>query len=95
MDCGSTIVYCVAHPVGCRGFDEALKRAAHGGTVVNKKESGPGHKAAKVLGLVAKNNTGIYVFSHINAPPLLLLKLDYARLVIYPHGGKLPQNVLP
>jgi hypothetical protein len=41
VDHGHIVAYRVAHPVGRGSFDEALKSAAHGGTVVSKKESGP------------------------------------------------------
>ena len=54
VDHGHIVVYRVAHLVGRRGFDEALQSAAHRGTVINKKESGPGHRREKVLRLVAK-----------------------------------------
>jgi hypothetical protein len=65
VDCGHTIVYCVAHLVGRRGFDEIPNSAAHGGTVVNNKESGgPDHAREKVLRLVAKNNTEMGIFLH-------------------------------
>jgi hypothetical protein len=50
VDHGHIVAYRVAHFVGRRGFDEALKSAAHGGTVVSKKESGPmlaGHREGR------------------------------------------------
>ena len=62
----NAIVYRVAHFVGSRDFDEIPNSTAHGGTVVDKKESGPtraGHRGKKLLRLVAKNNTEIRIFS--------------------------------
>jgi len=68
VDCGHAIVYCVAHLVGRCGFDEMPNSTAHGGTVVNNKESGPalaGHTREKLLRCAAKNNsTEIRIFPH-------------------------------
>src|SRR5438034_8872736 len=41
VDHGHIVVYRVAHFVGGCGFDELPNSTAHGGTVVNNKESGP------------------------------------------------------
>ena len=41
MDRGRVVVYRVAHLVVRCGFDEKPNSTAHGGTVVNNKESGP------------------------------------------------------
>jgi hypothetical protein len=60
LDRGHAIAYRVAHFVGRCGFDEMANSAAHGGTVVNNKESGParaGHKREKLLRCAAKNNS--------------------------------------
>src|SRR6266699_860923 len=56
VDHGHIVVYRVAHFVGGCGFDELPNSTAHGGTVVNNKESGPvcaGHGGDKLLPLDA------------------------------------------
>ena len=69
VDSGHAIVYCVAHLVARRGLDEIANSAAHGGTVVNNKESGPalaGHGREKLLRFAAKgNSTEIRIFPRI------------------------------
>ena len=70
LERGRATVNRVAHLVGSCGFDEILKSTAHGGTVVDNKESGPvraGHKREKLLRLVGKNNTEIRIFPHRSA----------------------------
>lgn len=60
MDRGHTIVYCVPHFVGGCGFDELLNGTAHGGTMVNNKESGSArtdHQSEKLLLFIVKNNS--------------------------------------
>jgi len=61
----SAIIYRVAHSEGGRNFDEILNGTAHGGTVVDKKESGPAfaHRNKKLLRFAPKNNTEIRIFS--------------------------------
>ena len=54
------MVYSVAHFVGGCSFDELPNSTAHGGTVVNNKESGSartGHQSEKLLLFIAKNNS--------------------------------------
>ena len=49
-----------------RGFDEIPNRTAHGGAVVDHKESGSacaGHRGERLLRFFAKNNTEIRIFS--------------------------------
>ena len=66
VDRGHIVVYGVAHLAGRSCFDETLKSTAHGGTVVNNKESGParaGHGRENLLRRAAKNNsTEIRIF---------------------------------
>lgn len=61
------VVYRGAHFVGGRGFDELPKSTAHGGTIVNNKESGSafaGHRREKLLRFVTRNNTESRIFPH-------------------------------
>src|SRR5947199_9597180 len=65
VDHGHIVVYRVAHFVGGCGFDELPNSTAHGGTVVNNKETGPvcaGRGGDKLLPVVAKNNTEFRLF---------------------------------
>jgi len=65
VDRGRAIVHCVAHFVWGCGLDEIPNRTAHGGTVVDNKESGPvhaGHWSGKLLRLSAQSNTDFRIF---------------------------------
>jgi hypothetical protein len=66
VDRGHAITYCVARLVVRCGCDEMPNSTAHGGTVVNNKESGPGlagPRRGKLLRCAPKNNsTEIRVF---------------------------------
>ena len=72
VDDGRIVVYRVAHLVGRSCFDETLKSTAHGGTIVNNKESRPlraGHGGENLLQRAAENNsTGIRIFLHYEWP---------------------------
>ena len=79
VDHGHIVVYRIAHFVGGCGFDELPNGTAHGGTVVNNKESGPvcaGHGGDKLLPFVAKNNTDFRICS-AEFPPRLHSTLNY------------------
>lgn len=57
LDRGRPILYCGADFVWSRGFDEIPNGTAHGGTVINNKESGlarTGHRSEKLLRIAAK-----------------------------------------
>ena len=74
VDHGHIVAYRVAHFVGRRGFDEALKSAAHGGTVVSKKESGPmlaGHRKGEATTVRCQRQYGNVDFSalRMNSAP--------------------------
>jgi hypothetical protein len=67
---GHAIVYRVAHLVGGCSFDELPNSTAHGGTVVNNKESGPtraGHRGReKIPRFVAKKQYEYVYFSALS-----------------------------
>jgi len=73
VDRGHAIDYSITHLVGRCGFDEMSNSTAHGGTVVNNKESGPalaGHRRGKLLRYASKNNsTENSGFSPIESDP--------------------------
>lgn len=72
VDRGCIVVYRGAHFVGGCGLDELPKGTAHGGTIINNKESRPalaGHRREKLLRFVARNNTESRIFPHCSQAP--------------------------
>ena len=62
VDRGRIVVYRVAHPVRGCDFDELPNSTAHDGTIVNNKDSRPGHGRENYYGAPPQNNTEMPLF---------------------------------